>query len=118
MPWVGDDALIVAVEPYDFTAVQPDPAIVGYVLLPPCPPDGYPEPRVVYRAGLPDSERDGFAEWAYHRLMRLAQVGSEPDGWQRRADGGLQLWCRLVASSALVELRDLVENLPPEGAQP
>lgn len=57
--------------------------------------------RLVVRPGLEGELRVTFAEWAQQKILRFAEHGPEPDGWQRRSDGDWQLWARLVQLPSL-----------------
>lgn len=61
-----------------------------------CEAEGGISVRLVIRPDQDSLARATFAEWAESRLDRFLEHGPEPDGWQRRSDGGWQMWTRLV----------------------
>lgn len=50
--------------------------------------------RLGYRPGLLVDDLRMLGEWATVRVGRFLEHGPEPDGWQRRSDGGWQIWAR------------------------
>lgn len=55
-----------------------------------------PDEERIWVAAVHDwsDERAEVAEFALARLRRLFEHGPEPDGWQRSAEGGWQLYYR------------------------
>ncbi|MEU6611579.1 hypothetical protein ABZ922_42335 [Streptomyces shenzhenensis] len=51
--------------------------------------------RVSARSGLGEERRAGSAAWALQVLEHFIEHGPEFDGWQKRSDGGWQLWGRM-----------------------
>ncbi|MFF0487798.1 hypothetical protein ACFYTQ_02120 [Nocardia sp. NPDC004068] len=85
------EALGVPLEETDFGR-EDEPDIGGCLLVRQV--DGGLMMKVAIRPGIAGEERDMFAQWAESRLLRFAEHGPEPDGWQHRSDGDWQLWGR------------------------
>lgn len=82
----------ISIDEVDFGR-EDEPDIIGCAVAWPVG-DGH-RVSLVVRPGIEPWQRSMFAEWATSRLGRLAEHGTEPDGWQLRSDGGWQLWSRL-----------------------
>ncbi|MBC9730550.1 MULTISPECIES: hypothetical protein [Streptomyces] len=80
------------VEEEDFGRAD-EPDVQGCLLIEEV--EGGVRARIVVRPGLQGDVRKSFAEWAESRLQRFMEHGPEPDGWQKRSDGGWQMWARL-----------------------
>ncbi|MFD3640697.1 hypothetical protein [Streptomyces griseus] len=81
------------IEEMDFGR-EDDPDVIGCAVLEEV--QGGTSGTFLIRPGLDDENRTRFAEWITQRVGRYFEHGPEPDGWQKRSDGGWQLWVRLV----------------------
>lgn len=87
-------AMGVTIEEHDFGR-EDEPDVVGVFVIE-SETESALDIWLAVRPQSPPDRRAMFAEWAESRLQRFIEHGPEPDGWQRRSDGGWQLWARRV----------------------
>lgn len=71
-------------------ALQEDKPYLGCLLC--SEPDGQYSFLLALHEITNDQDAQSVARWALGRVDRMYDYGPEPDGWQRRSDGDLQLW--------------------------